>query len=192
MGLFELLDELVAVDVISGEEASRSRARWVLPTPGGPRNTSSGQTSLPSPHPSGHGSHRCVIPPLQTENHFVGFRFGFSASTKTKSKPSQAGAILKERARERVILAPHHEIVSHKLYRPRYLPLRLPTIRPAQDGFEPIRSRKVLKLPVQRGILLLQKPLDHHLLHVIVQNFLQVSPKVPKRVLMAAYLRLYL
>ena len=110
----------------------------------------------------------------------------------SKSNPSQAGAILKERARERVILAPHHEIVSHKLYRPRYLPLRLPTIRPAQDGFEPIGSREVLKLPVQRGILLLQKPLDHHLLHVIVQNFLQVSPKVPKRVLMAAYLHSYL
>ena len=46
-----------------------------------------------------------------------------------------------------VVLDPHHEIIPHKLHRPLYLPLRLAPVRPAQDGFEPIESRKVLKLP---------------------------------------------
>ena len=35
-----------------------------------------------------------------------------------------------------------------------------------------LSSREVLKLPVQCGILLLQKPLDDYLLHVVVQNLL--------------------
>ena len=48
--------------------------------------------------------------------------------------------------------------------RPLYFPLRLPPVGPAQNGLESIEAREVLKLPVQRGVLLLQKPLDDYLL----------------------------
>ena len=48
------------------------------------------------------------------------------------------------------------------------VPVHLPAVRPAQDGFEPVESCKVLKLPVQRGVLLFQQPLDDHLLHIVV------------------------
>ena len=69
-----------------------------------------------------------------------------------------------------VVLDPHHEIISHKLNRPLHFPLGLTSVRPAQNGFESVESREVLKLPVQRGILLLQKLFDGYLLHVVVQD----------------------
>ena len=46
--------------------------------------------------------------------------------------------------------------LPHELYRPFHLPFGLPAVRPAQDGLEAVESRKVLKLPVQRGVLLFQ------------------------------------
>ena len=67
-----------------------------------------------------------------------------------------------------VVLAPHHEIISHKLNRPLRFPLGLTSVRPAQNGFESVESRKVLKLPVQCGVLLLQKPLDDYLLRIAI------------------------
>ena len=63
-----------------------------------------------------------------------------------------------------VVLDPHHKIISDKLPRPLYFPLGLTPIWPAQNGLESIEAREVLKLPVQRGVLLLQKPLDDYLL----------------------------
>ena len=71
---------------------------------------------------------------------------------------------------QRVVLDPHHEIISHKLNRPLHFPLGLTSVGPAQNGFESVESREVLKLPVQRGILLLQKLFDGYLLHVVVQD----------------------
>ena len=35
---------------------------------------------------------------------------------------------------QRIVLDPHHEIIPYKLNGPLYLPLRLTSIRPAQDG----------------------------------------------------------
>ena len=87
------------------------------------------------------------------------------------------------------MLHPHHEIISHKLHRPLHFPLGLTSVRPAQNGFESVESREVLKLPVHRGILLLQKPLDDYLLHIVIQNLLRVASEIPKRVLMAPYQR---
>ncbi len=63
-----------------------------------------------------------------------------------------------------VVLDPDHEVVPHKLHRPLHFPLGLTSVRPAQDGFESVESREVLELPVQRGVLLLQQPLDDYLL----------------------------
>ena len=74
------------------------------------------------------------------------------------------GQGLSVQVRQAVVLDPHHEIISDKMHRPLYFPFRLTPIWPAQDGFEPIESREVLKLPVQCGVLLLQKPLDDYLL----------------------------
>ena len=54
--------------------------------------------------------------------------------------------------------------------RPLHFPLGLTSVGPAQNGFESVESREVLKLPVQRGILLLQKLFDGYLLHVVVQD----------------------
>lgn len=68
------------------------------------------------------------------------------------------------------VLDSHHEIVPHKLHRPIRLPLRLAPVRLAQDGLEPVESREVLKLPVQRGV---------HLLHVIVQDIPQSTETRP-------------
>ena len=58
--------------------------------------------------------------------------------------------------------------LPHKLDGPFHFPFGLPTVRPAQNGLEAVKPRKVLKLPVQRGILLFQQPLDDHVLHVVV------------------------
>ena len=58
--------------------------------------------------------------------------------------------------------------LPHKLYGSLHLPFGLPAVRLAQDGLEAVETRKVLKLPVQRGVLLFQQPLDDYLLHVVV------------------------
>ena len=79
--------------------------------------------------------------------------------------PSQGLSI---QIRQTVVLDSNHEIIPHKLYCPLHLALGLPAVRPAQDRFKPVEPRKVLKLPVQRGVLLFQKPLDDYLLHVVV------------------------
>ena len=50
---------------------------------------------------------RCPASP--NRNHFVGFRFGFSAHTKAKSHPSEAGAILEGCAREQTEFSPQAE-----------------------------------------------------------------------------------
>ena len=50
---------------------------------------------------------RCPASP--NRNHFVGFRFGFSAHTKTESQPSEAGAILEGGAREQTEFSPQAE-----------------------------------------------------------------------------------
>ena len=54
-----------------------------------------------------------------------------------------------------------------------------------KQRLEPVKSRKVLKLPVQSRVLLFQQPLNDHLLHVVVQDFLWVTSEIPKCVLMA-------
>ena len=74
------------------------------------------------------------------------------------------GQGLSVQVRQTVVLDPHHKIISDKLNRPLYFPLRLTSVWPAQNGLESIEARKVLKLPVQCGVLLLQQPLDDHLL----------------------------
>ena len=53
-----------------------------------------------------------------------------------------------------------------------------------KQRLEPVKSRKVLKLPVQSRVLLFQQPLNDHLLHVVVQDFLWVTSEIPKCVLM--------
>ena len=58
------------------------------------------------------------------------------------------GQGLSVQVRQAVVLDPHHEIISYKLNRPFHFPLGLTPIWPAQDGFESIESREVLKLPV--------------------------------------------
>ena len=63
-----------------------------------------------------------------------------------------------------VVLDPDHEVVPHKLHRPLHFSFRLDTVGPAQNGFESVESRKILKLPVQSRVLLFQQPLNDHLL----------------------------
>jgi len=63
-----------------------------------------------------------------------------------------------------VVLDPDHEVVPHKLHRPLHFSFRLATVGAAQDGLEPVKSCKVLKLPVQSRVLLFQQPLNDHLL----------------------------
>ena len=58
------------------------------------------------------------------------------------------GQGLSVQVRQTVVLDPHHKIISDKLHRPLHFSFRLTPIWPAQDGFEPIESREVLKLPV--------------------------------------------
>ena len=74
------------------------------------------------------------------------------------------GQSLSVQVRQTVVLDPHHKIISDKLHRPLYFPLRLTPIWPAQNWLESIEAREILKLPVQRGVLLLQQSLDDHLL----------------------------
>ena len=78
------------------------------------------------------------------------------------------GQSLSVQVRQAVVHDPYHEIIPYKLNRPLRFPLRLASIRPAQDGLEPVESREILKLPVQCGVLLLQKPLDDYLLHIVI------------------------
>ncbi len=86
-----------------------------------------------------------------------------------------------------VVLDPDHEVVPHKLHRPLHFSFRLAMVGPVQDGLETVTSRKVLKLPVQRRVLLFQQPLDDNLLYVVIQAFLWVAAKVPECVLVAPY-----
>ena len=74
------------------------------------------------------------------------------------------GQGLSVQVRQTVVLDPHHKIISHKLHRPLHFSFRLATVGAAQDGLEPVKSRKVLKLPVQSRVLLFQQPLNDHLL----------------------------
>jgi hypothetical protein len=78
-----------------------------------------------------------------------------------------------------------HKIIPYKLYCPFYLSFCLPSIGPAQDGLKAVKASEVLELPVQRGVFLFQKTFDYHLFHVVVEDFLRVSSKIPERVLVA-------
>ena len=65
--------------------------------------------------------------------------------------------------------------------------LCLPPVRSAQNRLKSIEARKILKLPVQGRILLLEQAFYDNLFHVVVQDFLRISAKVPECILMPAY-----
>ena len=126
---------------------------------------------------SGEGAQPLLFQPLKRNLVRGGMNFAIDLIT-----PSQGLSI---QICQAVVLDPDHEVVPHKLHRPLHFSFRLATVGAAQDGLEPVKSRKVLKLPVQSRVLLFQQPLNDHLLHVVVQDFLWVTSEIPKCVLMA-------
>jgi hypothetical protein len=49
---------------------------------------------------------------------------------------------------QRIVFDSDHEVVTDKLHSALHLALGLTTVWPAQNRFEPVKPRKVLKLPV--------------------------------------------